>query len=112
MREEGQVSDTVTTTTTSAPAAPAAIGPGEVASPPQPGPGWKTSEFWLKLASLALAPIYASGMITNDVAESIVLMIITVLGAMGYGVNRSLVKSAASRASLVVVSGLVTPPPR
>ncbi len=97
---------TTTTTTTGAiiPPTPVIMGPGELVGPVLPEPGWKTSEFWLKLFAMILQPIYASGLITNNVAESIVLMAITMLGAWGYGVNRSMVKSAASKAGVTVMA--------
>lgn len=55
-------------------------------------PGYKTTEFWLKLAALALTAAYASGAITNNTALAIAGIAATVLGALGYTVSRGLAK--------------------
>ncbi len=55
-------------------------------------PGYKTSEFWLKLAALVLTAVYASGVLTNNTALAIAGIAATILGALGYTVSRTLVK--------------------
>lgn len=55
-------------------------------------PGYKTSEFWLKLAALVLTALYASGAMTNNTALAIAGIAATILGALGYTVSRTLVK--------------------
>lgn len=105
------MTDTITTTTTGTamPPTPVIMGPGELVGPVLPEPGWKTSEFWLKVVALVLQPLYASGIVTNNVLESIMLMLITMLGAMGYGIGRSMVKSAASKAGVTVMATQAPP---
>jgi len=77
--------DTTTASTTTDPApAPAPV-----------KPGWRTSEFWLKLAALALTSLYASGALTNDRVLAIAGMAASVLGALGYTVARTIAKQAA-----------------
>lgn len=68
-----------------------------------PTPGWRTSEFWLKLAAIALTALYASGAVTNNTALAIAGIAATILGALGYTVSRSLVKAAGI---LLVVGAL------
>lgn len=65
---------------------------GEVVVPPTPG--WRTSEFWLKVAAIALSALFASGALTNSTALAIAGMAATILGALGYTVSRTLVKTA------------------
>jgi len=97
---------TTTSTTTTSPTAIA--GPGEVVSPALPEPGWRTSEFWLKVAAMVLTVLYASGALTTSTALAIAGMAAAILGALGYTVSRGLVKAAASRAGVVVVSSVVS----
>lgn len=62
---------------------------------PGPTPGYKTTEFWLKLAALLLTALYASGVIpTSGPASQVAAIAATILGAVGYTVGRSLVKAA------------------
>ena len=93
---------TTTSTTTTSPAA--MTGPGEVVPPTLPEPGWKTSEFWLKIAALLLTVLYASGVLTNSTALAIAGMAAAILGALGYTVSRTMVKQAASTAPVTIVS--------
>jgi len=58
-------------------------------------PGWQTSEFWLKIAAIALSALFASGALTNNTALAIAGMAASILGALGYTVSRTLVKTAA-----------------
>ncbi len=55
-------------------------------------PGYKTTEFWLKLAALTLTALYASGALTNNTALAIAGIVGTILGVLGYTVSRTLVK--------------------
>lgn len=95
----------VTTTSTTTTSPTTITGPSEIISAALPEPGWKTSEFWLKLAALALTALYASGVIPSvgPVATGMAIAA-TILGALGYTVGRSWVKAAASRAGTTVVS--------
>ena len=57
-------------------------------------PGYATTEFWLKLAALILTALYASGVIpTSGTAATITAIAATMLGALGYTVSRTMVKS-------------------
>jgi hypothetical protein len=55
-------------------------------------PGYKTTEFWLKVAAFALTAVYASGALTNSTALAIAGIAATLLGSLGYTVSRTLVK--------------------
>lgn len=65
-----------------------------VSDPAPTKPGYKTTEFWLKLAAIALTALYASGAVTNNTALAIAGIAATILGALGYTVSRALVKAA------------------
>jgi len=55
--------------------------------------GWKTSEFWLSLAAMAVSSVYASGLIADDTVWAKGIGIVaTVLAALGYSVSRGLAK--------------------
>lgn len=58
-------------------------------------PGFKTSEFWLKVGAMALTAAYASGALTNNTALAIAGIAATILGALGYTVSRTMIKAAA-----------------
>lgn len=80
------------TVLTSAPVVPPAIVGGTA---PSTAPGWKTSEFWLKVAAMVLTALFASGVIpTAGIAAMIAAIAATMLGALGYTVSRTLVKTA------------------
>ena len=55
--------------------------------------GWATSEFYLMLVAVVLNAIMGSGLI-EDMPEAvrIVSLVLTVLGALGYGVARTIAK--------------------
>lgn len=76
----------------------------EVVVPPTPG--WRTSEFWLKVAAITLSALFASGALTNNTALAIAGMAATILGALGYTVSRTLVKTAG----VIVLVGLLASP--
>lgn len=62
-----------------------------------PTPGWRTSEFKLKVAALAMTALYASGIIpTTGTAATIMAIGATMLGALGYTVSRTLVKTGGA----------------
>lgn len=61
-------------------------------------PGYKTTEFWLKLAALLLTAMYASGALTNSTALAIAGIAATILGSLGYTVSRTLVKGGEKTA--------------
>lgn len=64
--------------------------------PPSTKPGYRTTEFWLKVAALLLTALFASGAIpTSGPAATITAIAATMLGALGYTVSRSFVKAAA-----------------
>lgn len=56
-------------------------------------PGWRTSEFWLKIAATGLSALFASGLITNNTTLAIAGIAAAELGSFGYTVLRSQVKS-------------------
>ena len=57
-------------------------------------PGYKTTEFWLKMAAILLTALYASGVIpTSGPPAQITAIAATILGALGYTVSRTWVKS-------------------
>jgi hypothetical protein len=60
-------------------------------------PGWRTTEFWLKIAAIILTALFASGAIpTTGTAAMVAAIAATILGALGYTVGRSLVKAAGA----------------
>jgi hypothetical protein len=59
-------------------------------------PGYKTTEFWLKVAALVLTALFASGAIpTSGPLATVTAIAATMLGALGYTVSRAFVKNAA-----------------
>ena len=56
-------------------------------------PGYKTTEFWLKLIAMALSALFASGALTNSTAVQIAGIVATILGAIGYTVARTMAKA-------------------
>jgi hypothetical protein len=63
-------------------------------SPVKPAkPGWKTSEFWLKIAATGLSALFASGLITSNTTLAIAGIAAAELGSFGYTVLRTQVKS-------------------
>lgn len=60
-------------------------------------PGYKTTEFWLKLIAMVLTACYASGLIpTQGKVAAIVAIVATMLGALGYTVARTMAKAPAA----------------
>lgn len=67
-------------------------------------PGWKTSEFWLKLAAMVLSAVFASGILTgHDTALQILGIASSILGALGYTVARTFLKAKASDNTVIAV---------
>lgn len=67
-------------------------------------PGWKTSEFWTKIAAVIVSTLLASGVIpTTGVWAQVTAILATVLAAMGYTVGRSMVKAAAMRGPVLAL---------
>ena len=54
--------------------------------------GYRTTEFWLKLAAIALTALYASGALTSNTSLAVAGIAATILGSLGYTVSRTLVK--------------------
>lgn len=76
--------------------------PDPVPVPTPVTPGWKTTEFRLKVAAFILTALYASGIIpTSGPIATAMAIGATMLGALGYTVSRTLVKTAA--AALLVI---------
>jgi hypothetical protein len=59
-----------------------------------PKSGFKTSEFWLKIAAMLLTALFASGAVTNNTVLAVAGIAASMLGALGYTVARSLVKAS------------------
>ncbi|HEX6022571.1 MAG TPA: hypothetical protein VFZ00_11290 [Solirubrobacter sp.] len=67
-------------------------------------PGYKTSEFWLKVAAFALTALFAGGVIpTSGPVAQVAAIAATMLGALGYTVGRSLVKAASAALILMAL---------
>lgn len=83
------------------------MGESQLSSVPAPPPepkfqtaGFRTSEFWLKVASYVLTALLASGAIpTNSAAAQIVAMVSTMLGSIVYTASRTSVKNSIVNAS-------------
>ena len=65
----------------------------------QAKPGYKTTEFWLKVVALLLTILYASDAIpVGGEIDKLMAIGATVLGALGYTVSRTMVKRAGAAA--------------
>lgn len=72
-------------------------------------PGYATTEFWLKLAAIALTALFASGVIpTAGTAATVAAIAATMLGALGYTVSRTWAKSAAGILLLLGLGGMAS----
>ena len=61
-------------------------------------PGYKTTEFWLSLAAVAVGAVASSGVIPADsVWERIVGLVVAALAAIGYTGARLALKKADAR---------------
>jgi hypothetical protein len=60
-------------------------------------PGYQTTEFWLKCAALVLTALFASGIIpTSGTVATVAAIAATMLGALGYTVSRTMLKSGGA----------------
>lgn len=66
-------------------------------------PGYKTTEFWFKVAAFVLSCLFASGAITNDRVLAIAGIAASWLTSMGYTVSRTLIKTGAAAIVLLLV---------
>ena len=99
-------SPTAIVTIDATPAGAAAIA---ATAPTPPKPGYKTTEFWLKVAAFALTALYASGVIpTSGSAAAIAAIAATMLGSLGYTVARTLTKAAGVLAVFIMAGMLVS----
>lgn len=58
-------------------------------------PGYRTTEFWLSVASSVLGALFASGVLSDgSTAAKIAGLAAAALGAAGYSVSRAVVKAA------------------
>jgi len=71
-------------------------------------PGYRTTEFWLKIAAIALSALFASGALTSNTALGIAGMAASMLGALGYTVSRTLVKTAAALVLVMLLAAHTT----
>ncbi len=75
----------------------------DTAAPP-PKPGYRTTEFWLKITAFVLTALFASGVIpTSGPVAQVAAITATMLGALGYTVSRTLVKNASVILLLIVI---------
>lgn len=80
---------------TPAPESPTVLtGTVEIAAPPQPKAGVKTSELWVKVIADVLTVAYASGWIpSSGIIATVVAIVATQLTAAGYAVLRTKAKA-------------------
>lgn len=63
-------------------------------------PGWQTSEFILSTVAIVLGAVMATDLLNqHSTALQIAGVAASVLGALGYSTNRSMIKSASNRAA-------------
>lgn len=55
-------------------------------------PGWKTSEFAVKMLAMLMTAMYAGGVFTDDQVTKAVAIIATFTGALGYTWARTVAK--------------------
>lgn len=87
------------------------LAPAADVDPAPVKPGWQTSEFWLKVAAMALTALFASGALTNNVGLAIAGMAASMLGAIGYTVSRTIVKTAGAVIALLVFGSMLAVQP-
>jgi hypothetical protein len=62
-------------------------------------PGYKTTEFWLSMAAIIVGALLASGVLPADsVWLKVAGIVSSVLGAIGYTANRTVVKYSTLKA--------------
>jgi hypothetical protein len=65
--------------------------------------GYKSTEFWLSLAAMILGALMASGIIeAGTTADKLVGLGASLLGALGYTVSRTMVKTTEAKAAAVI----------
>lgn len=68
-------------------------------------PGWQTTEFWLTAATLIVGVLLSSGVFPDDSGVMKILgMAASLLGVLGYQVQRGLVKASGNKAAALVVA--------
>lgn len=72
-----------------------------------PSPGWKTSEFWIKILAMILSALLSSGVIPGSITAHIVAIISVMAGALGYTVMRTNLKKTTVVNDNVAVANLV-----
>lgn len=74
-------------------------------TPAPPKPGYKTTEFYMKLAAILLTAFYASGVIPIDGTwMKVAAIAATMLGALGYTVSRTMIKAAGAVLLVMLLS--------
>ncbi len=69
---------------------------------PAQKPGWRSSEFWISLASMIVGALLASGLIADDSTWGKLLgMAAMLLTSLGYQVSRTVVKASGNKAAAV-----------
>jgi hypothetical protein len=64
----------------------------------EPKPGYKTSEFWLSLAAVVVSYVISADVLGEGTVQSKAIMIVaTVLAALGYTASRAIVKSSSNK---------------
>ena len=64
----------------------------------EPKPGFKTSEFWLSLAAVVVSYVISSDVLGEGTVQAKAVMIVaTVLAALGYTASRAIVKSSSKK---------------
>ncbi len=62
-------------------------------------PGYRTSEYWISLFAVLVGAFLASGAFAPDsVWMKLAGLLATILGALGYTVSRTMLKSTAAKA--------------
>jgi hypothetical protein len=73
-------------------------------------PGYKTTEFWFTLAAVVVGVVFASGAFPEDGPVMKVLgMVASILGLLGYQVQRGMVKASGNKAAAFVEAAKAAP---
>lgn len=76
-------------------------------------PGYKTTEFWLSLATILVGAVMASGVLDSLGTEhwlvKVVGIVMSVLGALGYSTSRAFVKNSDNKLAAVVAASSANP---
>lgn len=61
---------------------------------PASKPGWQTTEFWLTLVAVLVGFLQSQNLFeSGSIWSQLLIVAVTVLGALGYQVSRTLIKS-------------------